>query len=549
MKTILLATSEKKILPPITDQVPSPLLPLGNRPIMEHAIEMLARQSVKQIIVSLNHFAGNIESYFGSGQRWGVTLQYTLQRDDWGTAGALAWAQNSLQETFLVLPADRLIDFDIHAALQQHESSHSLLTAITSPKGYPGSQTVTFHEDEATTHTLTGAYLCDPEILRLIPARTPYDLATQLIPRLIEKRSLVSVYEICEYWNPLDSSSAYQEGQSAILHSQFASNEASQQVGALKHYRLEGRQIQPGIWVGKNVNLHPSIRLTAPVHIGDNAQIGAHTEIGPETVIGEDVIVDEGATIQKSTILNHTYIGKMVNIQNRIVYQNTMIDVATGTHTQVVDPFLLNALEHPLKEDWFGSAAEKNFSLLVILLSLPITFPLAALLLITTGKVFEKQPFVSREQTSRKNKRKESYLLRFAYFRRDGKTPNPLSRWLKRNGFLHLPAILNVLQGKLKLIGAHPLPPEQTIGMEESWQQQLFEIPAGFLGLWYVQCNVNSDPLEIQVMDVYYAATHTWKTDLAILGQSPSAWLRRRQEMQRAPQYVAQNQVMNEQSF
>ena len=136
MLAILNATGETEKLRPLTDMMPSPMVPVVDRPIMEYVIELLARQGIKKIIVSLHHLANQIEAYFGNGQRWGVSIEYVLQKEPWGSAGALKWADYMLEETCLVMPADALIDVDVNAVLAQHRERKSSVTIVVHPRQY-----------------------------------------------------------------------------------------------------------------------------------------------------------------------------------------------------------------------------------------------------------------------------------------------------------------------------------------------------------------------------------------------------------------------------
>ena len=106
--------------------------------------------------------------------------------------------------------------------------------------------------------------------------------------------------------------------------------------------KLPGLQIADGIWVGRNNAIHPSVRLQPPVFIGDNCRIGREVELGPEAVISQNVIIDDEATIYQSAVLDHTYVGQLVNVENRFVNKKNMIDVETGQNTEVTDHFLLD---------------------------------------------------------------------------------------------------------------------------------------------------------------------------------------------------------------
>lgn len=100
------------------------------------------------------------------------------------------------------------------------------------------------------------------------------------------------------YWNPLATFHDYQAAQSAVLTSLGRQRQAQPDAG-LRHPYVEAGEIEPGIWIGPNSIVHPSVRLTAPLFIGAGCRIGRNTELGPETIIGSGVVIDEGVTIRQ----------------------------------------------------------------------------------------------------------------------------------------------------------------------------------------------------------------------------------------------------------
>ncbi len=121
MKTLLYATGETQKLLPLTEQIVSPMLPILNRPVMDYSIEVLARQRIKQIDISLFNKPGEIEAYFGDGKYRGLKLTYHLQREALGDAGSIRRAFPALDEPVLLMPADILIDLDLEGFLSCHE--------------------------------------------------------------------------------------------------------------------------------------------------------------------------------------------------------------------------------------------------------------------------------------------------------------------------------------------------------------------------------------------------------------------------------------------
>jgi NDP-sugar pyrophosphorylase family protein len=508
------------------------MIPVANRPVMVYTIEMLARQGYKQILASLYHLGGSIEAYFGRGERWGVNIEYILQKDAWGSAGALKWAERSINDTLLVLPGDVLLDLDIEAALAQHRARKSFATIILQKQGSgpavnldaTGRVIMEPAAENGVPWYATGAYLLEPQVLEKIPARTPFDLGNDLLPILLAYDQLVYGFVADGYWNEMATFADHHAAQCAYLHEGNGSSSYFDDIART----LEARQIADGIWVGRNHVIHPSVRLAPPVYIGDNCQIGRDVELGPDVVIGKNVVIDDEATISQSTVLDHSYVGQLVNIADRIVHKSMMIDVNSAKATEIVDEFLLGEaqptlIDAGLQRIWDGFA-----SLLLLLLTLPLSLIIALLTLLTTGRIFERSAHLGTQPGKAGSSHLESFaLLRFCTHR--GEKLTGFGRWLEKWDLHRLPELYNVLTGKMSLVGVKPLLPEESAQIKEAWQLQRHEYQAGFTGLWYVQNGRNSQLDETLIADTYYIATRTWREDLKILRKTPAGWWNRAQ--------------------
>jgi NDP-sugar pyrophosphorylase family protein len=510
------------------------MLPIANRPVMAHAIEVLARHGVKDILVSLYYLSGAIEGYFGAGRRWGVKLDYAPQRDAWGSAGALRWAGRNLRQSFLVLPADALIEFDIAAAIAYHNQHRQAATVILHPADrgralYLDAQGLVHHQPGpgATRLDNTGAYLFEPAILRHIPPRVTFDLHHDLLPALVNAGVPIHGWEMSGYWNPLDTFADYQDAQQVALHSAWEATAAPGPAERLRYPGLTGRRVVDGIWVGHNPAIHPSARLSPPVLIGDNCRIGRNAEIGPGTVIGSDVIIDDEATIHRATILDHTYVGQLVQVSDRIVQRKVMIDAGSGESAEVSDDFLLNET-HPERVD--GTFRWAFESLFALLLALPVTLFLGLPVLLTSGRLFSRVERVhSWPRTlgaAANGGPRPARLLRFCTRFSDGR-PTAIGGWLEAWELDRLAELWNVLAGSLALVGVKPLTTDEASHVNHSWQQVRYDCPGGFTGLWYLETAPDSDLDEVLVNDAYYAATQTWKRNLRLLLRTPGGWWRR----------------------
>jgi NDP-sugar pyrophosphorylase family protein len=543
MHVLLLATDEQPKLRLLTEALPTPLVPIVNRPVMAVAVEILARAGYKDLFVSLCNRGGSIASYFGNGSRWGVQIEYLIQREGWGSAGALAWAGQLLTETVLVLPADSIIDLDIDAALAFHRAHGGPATMILhEPAGDRADHLVYLDESDAVRAMSaaqsdglaldhTGAFLFEPQVLQFIPTRTYFDSYNQLIPALLSAGVEVYGYHMSGYWNGLESFQEYQEAQQVFLYSAYEnakprSESSHTQLPRVRFPSIEGQQIAPGIWVGQNHIIHPSVRLAPPLCIGEGCRIGYGVELGPEVVIGSSVVIDDDATIFQSTVLDRTYVGQLVSVNNRVIYKTTLIDAQTSESTQVVDPFLLAETRVATGNGWFRRALIVIVVLILLLVTLPLTLLIGLAVAITSGgRVFVRSPRVGRVagMTRSEPTVRTFDLLAFRILGSDG-TMSRLGRWLYHWELDRVPELWNVLRGDLELVGVKPLLPEEAAALNEEWHQKRYECPPGFTGLWYIQTSAGNDLDDILVADVYYAATHNWRADLRLFWRTPAAW-------------------------
>ncbi|EFO82110.1 nucleotidyl transferase [Oscillochloris trichoides DG-6] len=558
MQAIILATHENRTLPPLTDTMPGALLPVVDRPVMAMTVEILARAGQKRILVSLYNQGGSIASYFGSGKRWGVDLEYVAQRESWGSAGALRWAAGLLDETFLVLPGDQVLDVDVEAALAFHRAHGGPATVILHPSLAesqipllmlgPDNHVAT----QGTPYAVTGGFLFEPRVLEYIAPRTQADICADLLPALVAQHEPVHGFVMDGYWNPLNSLAAFHTAQQVVLYSavqekapDLASGGPSERV---RYPALSSRQIVPGVWVGPNHSIHPSVKIAAPVYIGDNCYIGREVEIGAGTVIGSNVVIDDEATVSGSTILRETYVGQLVKVEGRIVTASTISDPESGATTQVVDPFLLSRVgtrhEGPHRLALYLTRA-------LVVAMMVLLGPLFILLFLLTTIVTLGRPIARHLRVGQRITNPdgtpglyEFYLLNFRTRRRNGRY-TLLGRWMERWELQRLPELVNVFRGDLALVGVKPLAPDQAALLTEEWHQKRHDAQAGLTGLWYQQTDASSDLDTVIIADVYYTATRTWRSDVFLFLRTPAIWMRRNMHQQRSNAMIHADHVGN----
>lgn len=542
MQVILLATDEQRPLPPLTDTIPAAMVPIVERPVMATTVEILARAGRKQILVSLYNRGGQIASYFGDGRRWGVEIKYLTQRTALGTAGALRFAGGLLSESFLVMPGDSLIDLDLDTALAFHRAHGGLATAVLHRADW-GSERPLMRVaadgrmlgegDQAADGaalSVTGAYIFEPGVLAYIPWGEPFDIVAELLPALIRAGERVYGHTMRGYWNPLDSVAEFQEAQEVYLYSAYRQRVPDQDVGGpadqVRFPSLDARQIAPGIWVGREPSIHPSVKIAPPTYIGAHSWIGREVELGPETVVGANVVIDDEATIDGSTVLGNTYVGRLVHVSRRVVTASTISDVETNETTRVVDPFLIGPMGLSSSgAGLLGRSLSALAALTLIVLFSPLLLLTAVLSLAAAGGMIVRSPRLGHRSAESAALRRFE-ILQFRT-RRAGGEQGALGRLIERWDLHRLAELFNVLRGELALVGVKPLTMHEAEQLSEEWHQRRHERPAGFTGLWYLQTDPDSELDAVIVADVYYSATRTWRGDLLCLLGTPGAWLRR----------------------
>lgn len=554
MHAIILATDEERKLPPLSDTIPGPLIPVVDRPAMAMTIEILARAGFKRIYVSLFNHGGPIESYFGSGKRWGVDLAFIKQRESWGSAGSLKWAAHMLNDTFIVLPGDALIDLDVEAALSFHQAHGNPGTAILhSP--VPKSTAPLLHINannqlapNGVALNATGAFIFEPRVLGHIPNRSYCDILSQLIPSMATAGEQVHGYQMTGYWSPLDGLACFQEAQHVVLYSAFrekAHEKGTEGPSATVRYpSLSIHQIVPGVWVGLNYSIHATVKIAAPVYIGDNSYIGHEVELGAGTVIGSNVVIDDEATILNSTILSETYVGQLLHLENRIVCPNSISDPESGETTAVVDPFLLSHVgAQPEGPSRLVRILNSSVAITLLVLSSPFLLVFWVVAFIGSGG----RPLVNHPRVGQRITREDGtrglYNFNLLHFRtrRQNGSYTLGGRWMEQWEFNRLPELFNVLRGDLVFVGVKPLRPEDVLHLSEEWQQKRHDFPAGITGLWYQQTEPDSDVDSVIIADIYYAATRTWRSDLMLFLRTPSIWFRRNARRRRSQDALTHN--------
>src|SRR5437763_10304373 len=204
MRAMSLAAGVGSRLDPLTRNLPKPLVPIVNRPVMEHIVELLRKHGFNEIMVNVHYLGDQIEDYFGDGSRLGVKIHWSREDQLWGDAGSVKRVEDFFKDdTFIVVGGDDLADMDLTRLVKTHREKGALSTIALSLVDDPSEYGIVLMNEEGritrflekpkgevifSNNANTGVYVFEPEVFELIPRGTPYGLGRDLFPLLLAQK-------------------------------------------------------------------------------------------------------------------------------------------------------------------------------------------------------------------------------------------------------------------------------------------------------------------------------------------------------------------------
>jgi mannose-1-phosphate guanylyltransferase len=346
MKALLLAGGFGTRMRPLTERLPKPMAPVGNRPWLEHLIAGLKEQGIREFVIAVKHYPERITEYFGDGRKWGVSIRYAQEPVPLGTAGAIKNAEAWLDGRFVAINADVVHRADIRALVAEHERSGALVTIglveVADPSQFgvveqtEDGRIVRFVEkpprEQAPSNRINaGIYIMEPEILKKIPAGREVSIERETFPQLIAEGFRVQGAKVDGYWMDMGTSERYRRIHWDLLD------------GKLK-LDLEERERGGGIRIGEGTEIAQGAMLVPPVLVGSRVKIGERAVVGPYAVIGDDCVIGRGAKIVHSILwdrctaaeaaqLNRCIVGSGLKIGSRHLLHEAVVNVITEAET------------------------------------------------------------------------------------------------------------------------------------------------------------------------------------------------------------------------
>jgi NDP-sugar pyrophosphorylase family protein len=298
-------------LRPLTDFLPKPMVPIANRPVLHHLLNLLARHDIREVGVNIHVFPELIKSYFGDGSALGMSIRWSEEPTLLGTAGGTKQLEDFWgRETILITSGDGLHDVDVTALLGHHLRTGGLATLAVKPVDDPSAYGVVildrdtrirgFQEkpsrDEAKSDLANcGVYVIEPELLDRVPPDTFYDFGTDMWPALVAAGEPVYAHTTMAYWNDVGG---LDELRNSILDA----------VTGRVRITIPGSEIAPGVWAEDGCDIHPTATVEGPVVLGANvvieegARIRGPAAIGAESRVGRDAAIRSAALLPGSLV-------------------------------------------------------------------------------------------------------------------------------------------------------------------------------------------------------------------------------------------------------
>ncbi len=329
MKAVIMAGGFGTRIQPLTSSMPKPMIPLFNRPIILHIVELLKKHGITDLVMLLYHQPFYIKNFFRDGADFGVKITYVTPLQDMGTAGAVKAAEKYLDEPFLVISGDLLTDFNLKKVIDFHADHKAMATiTLTSVKDPLQFGVVITDKEKRITQFLekpgwgevisdtinTGIYVLDPSIFKYIPLGDNFDFSQDLFPLMLKNSDPLYGFPAKGYWRDIGNTDSYREAHHDIFRGKVN----------LKIDEAKQDYVGKDLRMGVDVTLKDASCLEGTVVIGDNTQVLGDVSI-KDSVIGRNCTIEAGVRLNRCVIWDNAYIKKGSKITDSVICTNVRV--------------------------------------------------------------------------------------------------------------------------------------------------------------------------------------------------------------------------------
>jgi mannose-1-phosphate guanylyltransferase len=303
MKAMVLAAGLGTRLRPLTYEITKPMVPVLDRPVMAHILDLLDRHGFEQVIANLHYFPDSIREHFGE------RLAYRYEEELLGTAGGVRACREFFgDEAFLIISGDALTDIDLSAFVARHRQAGGIATLAVKQVSDTREYGVVLHdaegritgfqekpepEDALSNLGNCGIYIFEPAIFEHFPERPFADWAQDVFPALLAGDVPFHIHEIRDYWNDVGSLAELRQGTFDAL-------------GGELRLEVQGKEVRPGVTLAGEQSLPEDLEIDGQAWIGHDVQIGAGVRLMGPIVLGDGARVGDGAQLRESIVFPGT---------------------------------------------------------------------------------------------------------------------------------------------------------------------------------------------------------------------------------------------------
>lgn len=466
------------------------LLPLGDRPILQHIIEGLVSQGITSIEVITGHAPERVEALLGNGDRWGCSFRYHLAAQPERPYRSLKVIAKTKTEPWVLIHAERYPCVTFPASLDGKAAIYHVKPQ-SGPDAAKGLAAGGYNS--MATWGGTAAFPAG-DCADTICNMTAEELRAHL--QQMECRGECSAIATPE-WIDATSPEALLETQSRLL---------SRRLNGLM---INGIERQPGIWVSRNVDVHPSVKLSAPIYIGPNCRINRGVQMGPDVVIGAGCIVDSNTTIEHSLVMAGSYIGDGLELGRTIVNHELLVNVRLDAGVMITEGFLLGGLVQKNRESLIGRAAQSMLACLLVAVFLPITL-LSLIYFALVRRLSYTSMQAVRIPVEGSGSGWASYTL--PCLGADAWKKHRPAGW---SAFVRqfLPGLFAVALGRLNFVGLAPKSIDEAQKLPEEWRSLYRQGRAGLISEASLAVEDEKDETGLYLADAFYSAKRSWSHD------------------------------------
>ena len=332
MKAVLLAAIEDARMHPLTYTRPKVMLPFANRPILEHLLMEVKKADVTEFLLVIGYHGEIIRDYFGSGEKWGISIEYITQMQQTGTGNAVRRVEDRVGDRFLVLNGGTIVKaHDIEQLMNAKDITISVAEANN-----PFDLGVVEIEDDRVKQIRekesmrssrlvnAGSYMLTSAIFKAIEACPPssrgvYDL-TDALQYIIENKHHEVRYHTVRYWLRLDYPWKLLDANESYLVTIVPGNLAE----CDDNVTIKGQ-----VAIGKGTKLKAGTYIEGPAMIGERCTVGPMAYLGPGTAIGSDCHICGTVEVKNSIIMSNTRISGNTYIENSIIGADCILGSGT----------------------------------------------------------------------------------------------------------------------------------------------------------------------------------------------------------------------------